>query len=103
MFASSPLHCMPFPPLSLSVFIVSDSEEVVEISDDEENLTPSPIPNPPDKTTPFYHTPCTPSSGIMFWGSPSAESANVRTTGGHGYRRPLGEQNYYDSPSGTNM
>lgn len=87
--------------ISLSVFIVSDTEDVEVISEDEENVPPSPVR--PEMTT-SYHTPCTPSSGIMFWGSPANDSVKshvkVQTTGSKGHRRPLRVQNYHDTPSG---
>ena len=93
---------------SLSVFIVSDSEDVGAISsDDEENLPPiihfgSPAspPKSPTATSP-YQTPCTPASGIMFWGSPTRENIiKAQTTVSKKHRRPLGISNYYDSPTG---
>lgn len=92
---------------SLSVFIVSDSEDIGAISsDDEENLPPvihfaSPPhpPKPPMATSP-YQTPCTPGSGIMFWGSPTRENIKAQTTVSKKYRRPLGISNYYDSSTG---
>ena len=87
---------------SLAVFIVSDSEEVEVISGNEENLSPISSANPLDEASPTctYHTPCTPSSGIMFWGSPTTDIVKVQTAGPKRRRRPLGEQNYYDTPPG---
>ena len=92
---------------SLSVFIVSDSEDVGAISsDDEENLRPiihfgSPAgPPKPPKTASPYQTPCTPASGIMFWGSPTRENIiKAQTTVSKKHRRPLGISNFYDSPT----
>ncbi len=98
--------CLLYSP-SLSVFIVSDSEDTGAISsDDEENLPPvvhfaSPAgpPKPPPASP--YQTPCTPASGIMFWGSPAMENIKAQTTVSKKHRRPLGISNfYYNSPSG---
>ena len=88
------------------MFIVSDSEDVRAISsDDDENLPPIHFASPSGPSvarppTSPYQTPCTPATGIMFWGSPTMENIKARTTASKKHIRPLGVSNLYDSPSG---
>lgn len=63
---------------------MSDTEEVIVISDSEEENDPS--LEPPAFRTPYstpafqtpYGTPFTPNTGIVFWGSPYDDQENVQ-------------------------
>lgn len=57
---------------SLSVFIVSDSENVSGEDDSDNELPPRPL---------IYHTPCTPKAGVMFWGDISPQNMPPNTKG----------------------
>lgn len=70
----------------LSAFIVSDSEE---LSDDENT-----VPTYPPLSPISYPTPCTPATGVMFWGSPRTPDKERVKMVQFTERKPLTPKNY---------
>ena len=88
-------------PYSLNEFIVSDSEEVIVLSDDDV-LTP--VGSPTQSKS--YQTPTTPATGLMFWGSPNENS--IQPPRGKAFtcvkeRRPFVERSNFFTPSGEHV
>lgn len=86
---------------SLNEFIVSDSEEVIVLSDDEV-LTPVGSPT----RSKSYQTPTTPETGLVFWGSPNENL--IQLPRGKAFtcvkeRRPFAERSNFFTPSGEHV